>query len=156
MDDIRVYLMSVCGAAIICSIAGKFFGGKSSIGIIKIMCGLFMTITLLRPVHNLRINGISQIGYDIEYQASQAIRQGEQETENALKNIIKEKTETYILQKAQLLQADITVEVYVTADTVPTPEKVYLSGSIGPYARQQLQNTIAQDLGISKENQIWK
>lgn len=156
MDDIRVYLMSVCGAAIICSIAGKFFRGKSSIGIIKIMCGLFMTITLLRPVHNLRINGISQIGYDIEYQASKAISQGEQESENALKNIIKEKTETYILQKAQLLQADITVEVYVTADTVPTPEKVYLSGNIGPYARQQLQNTIAQDLGISKENQIWK
>ena len=70
-----------------------------------------------------------------------------------LAQIISEQTEAYILDKAADLHANLHVEVTVGEDNLPTA--VTLSGEASPYARRQIQAIIANDLGISKENQKW-
>ena len=155
MESLKAHLLTICGAAMICAIVDKFSENNHRFAILKTMCGLFMTITILFPLSNLDFEGWS-IGYDLKIQAAEIINIGEAETHDALKTIIKDKSEAYIQQKAQSLHADISTEVQVSGDPIPMPDMVYLYGQIGPYAKQQLQNTIAQDLGIPKEKQIWK
>jgi hypothetical protein len=39
---------------------------------------------------------------------------------------------------------------------MPVPEYVRISGNVAPYAKQQLINIIARELGVAEENQIWQ
>lgn len=78
---------------------------------------------------------------------------GENLARDSMADIIKEETEAYILDKAADLHANLHVEVTVGEDSLPMA--VTLSGEASPYARRQIQAIIANDLGISKENQKW-
>ena len=70
-------------------------------------------------------------------------------------SIIKEKTEAYILEKAESLGLDISVEInFGEADSM-VPTEVRISGPVSPYAKDQLSKTISTDLGIPEERQIW-
>ena len=64
--------------------------------------------------------------------------------------IIKQRTQAYILDKAQALNTVLEVEVTLSDDDIPVPLKVRLKGKISPYAKGRLQATIAEDLGIEK------
>lgn len=155
MEEVKTYLLSICGAALICAVINRFWSQKGSAAIGKMMAGLFIVLTVLQPLSGIG----TEIVYDIEYSlndlSSEAVGRGEREARTALQEIIKEKTAAYILQRSQTLQADISVDVYVSEDTVPIPVKVCIKGTIAPYAKQQLQIILEQELGISKENQIW-
>ena len=72
-----------------------------------------------------------------------------------LAQFIKERTQSYILDKAQSLNAVLDVEVTLSDDEIPVPVKVCITGKVSPYARGRLENLIIEDLGIEKENQIW-
>ena len=85
--------------------------------------------------------------------AEDAAAMGENLARDSMADIIKEETEAYILDKAADLHANLHVEVIVGEDNLPTA--VTLSGEASPYARRQIQAIIANDLGISKENQKW-
>ena len=78
---------------------------------------------------------------------------GENLARDSMADIIKEETEAYILDKAADLHANLRVEVAVGEDNLPAA--VTISGEASPYARRQIQAMIANDLGISKENQKW-
>ena len=86
--------------------------------------------------------------------AEDAAAMGENLARDSMADIIKEETEAYILDKAADLHANLRVEVAVGEDNLPAA--VTISGEASPYARRQIQAMIANDLGISKENQKWK
>ena len=83
--------------------------------------------------------------------AEDAAAMGENLARDSMADIIKEETEAYILDKAADLHANLRVEVAVGEDNLPAA--VTISGEASPYARRQIQAMIANDLGISKENQ---
>ena len=85
--------------------------------------------------------------------AEDAAAMGENLARDSMADIIKEETEAYILDKAADLHAHLRVEVAVGEDNLPAA--VTISGEAAPYARRQIQAMIANDLGISKENQKW-
>lgn len=155
MYDTKTYLLSVCAAAIICALANGFFAKNPSMLIGKMMTGLFLMLTVLQPIYQTDGSLFQSIIASAEFQGSEAVEQGKSVTEKAMAQIIKEKTTAYILQKANSLNAEISVEVFVSSDTLPVPDKVRISGNIAPYAKQQLQIMLTKELGISKENQIW-
>ena len=59
------------------------------------------------------------------------------------------------MDKAESLGAELTVEVTLSDDELMVPCAVKLSGAISPYAKKVLSDTIAKDLGIQVEEQIW-
>lgn len=85
--------------------------------------------------------------------AEDAAAMGENLARDSMADIIKEETEAYILDKAADLHANLRVEVTIGEDNLPAA--VTISGEASPYARRQIQAMIANDLGISKENQKW-
>lgn len=156
MYGVKAYLLSVCGAALVCAIANRFVENRgSAAGIGKLLIGSFLVLTVLGPIPTLKLDFLDRLTLNIQEDATHAVRQGEENTYHALSEIIKQRTAAYILQKAQKLNISLDIEVVVSDDDIPAPEKIFLSGTVAPFAKRQLQQMIEQDLGIAKECQIW-
>lgn len=154
MESLRQYIFSVTAAAVICAVLTHISAGagKSS-GIIKLLCGLFLAFTVIRPIADIQIDEFTDYTLRIEEDAEEAISAGEDFAQNSLAAIIKQETEAYILDKASALGAEIRIDVILSDDTVP--KEVYIQGNLSPYAKSKLQEILSEDIGIAKEYQIW-
>lgn len=156
MDQIRQYIISITVAAIICAIISGLIGKKGTQGsIIKLLCGLFLSITIISPWLHLDVNYIADYFNEIKIDAGDSVDHGQTLANMSREAIIKAQTEAYILDKASSMQLDITVEVTLSDTDLPVPYSVVLRGSASPYAKQNLQRIITSDLGIPEENQEW-
>ncbi len=156
MDAIREYLLRIAAAALICSILTAITGKKGTLGtVVKLVSGLLLTLTVVSPWTAVRFDGILDFAGDISADADAAAASGENAALEAYSAIIKEETEAYILDKADSLGAELTVNVLLEGDSPPVPVSVELGGSISPYGKQVLSNLIEEELGIGQEDQIW-
>lgn len=157
MDSIREYLLSIIAAAFVCSVVNAITPKDcTQRGFIRMMCGLFLAITAISPFTSIKINNLYDYWSGIQTESDQIIMQGESMANNAYCDIIKERSEAYILDKASVMGLNIEVEVTLS-DTVPSsPYSVEITGAISPYSKKKLQEIIANDLAIPEERQKWK
>ena len=156
VDQLKQYFISITVCAILCTIITGLFQKNSSMhALIKTICGLFMIFTFVHPVTNIQLTEMTDFTHVISDQAQAAISAGETYRIESLAAIIKEEAETYILDKAQSLNCTLDVEVIVEKDDPPYPAEVYITGQLSDNEKSILQEIIAQDLHIAKENQIW-
>ena len=157
MTQLRNYFLSIVAVALIAAIVKRLMGEKGTpASIAKLTTGLVLTFAVIAPLIDLDFTGMNQMWGSYAFDAEQIVAQGTQISSDALAESIKKQTQSYILDKAKSLGADLTVEVMLTDDTIPIPQSVVISGQISPYAKSSLQTTIQNDLGISKEHQTWK
>lgn len=155
MDVIRDYLLAVVAVSILCSTILHLMNNHHGKEIGKIICGLVLTIMILRPFTTLDSLNLDILSNRYEENIQDAVSTGEKLAHSAWSDIIKLETEAYILDKAAELNADIYVTVAVKEDTLPVPIAADITGSISPYARTQLEKIMEDALGITKENQRW-
>lgn len=156
MADVEAYIFTICGASLICAIARKFLGDKGSTAEIgKMMIGIFLLVIVVKPILNFSFSDLQNLSFSAQMDAMDSVWRGEESSHQQMAAIIKERTAAYILQKAQQLDVSLNVDVQVSDDGIPVPQKVVIAGNISPFAKQQLQMVIEQDLGISKECQVW-
>lgn len=155
MEEVREYLISLICASIICSIVKLLIphSGKMK-SIIHIMCGLFMGITALSPVINLKLPDYHTHILTVYDTANQISREAAQTRTENMARIIKDQTEAYILEKADSLDMDVAVEVKLNEELLP--ERVVVVGAVAPYDRKILENYIQQTLDVPEEQQLWK
>ena len=140
----------------ICAIVTKLMGGKGSLGALtKLITGVFLLFTLIRPLYSLDLLGAAQWWQGYDEQAAQAVAQGKEQARKSMAELITQRTQAYILDKAQALNTALEVEVTLSDDEIPVPVKVRLKGKVSPYAKGRLQQIVTEELGIEKENQIW-
>lgn len=157
MDQVRQYLLTVLSAAIFCSIIFKLIGSQNlTSGIIKLIASIFLAFSIISPIIKLEVGEISSWIGDFKTEASAFASEGKGYAANEVSAIIKEKAKAYILEKAASLGVDIRVTVEISDPESLIPDRVILEGYASPYAKQSIQNEIAEELGIPKENQIWK
>ncbi len=156
MEGLRAYLLSVTAAALVCGIVQRLLISKgTAANISKMVCGIFLALVAVDPLAKLQLGSIGDLTGSFELQASQAVADGQSETKKALQEIIKSRTEAYILDKASLYGSVLSVSVELSDDSIPIPISARLSGAVSPYAKNQLQAILEKDLGIAKENQLW-
>ena len=156
MDAIGNYLLQILSTALICGILVRIMGHKGLLTeTVKLLAGVCMAITILSPWVNIRLDDMQDIALDFTRDAEAAAEEGKNSARKAISDIIKSRTETYILDKASSLGVTITVEVQLTEDTVPHPAFVTLRGPVSPYAKSVLSNYISDNLGIGMEEQKW-
>lgn len=156
MDGIREYLLQIISAALICGILLRIMGKKGMLTeTVKLLAGVYMTITVLSPWVNIPTGSLEDITGDLSLDAEALAQEGKNSAQEAISAIIKERSETYILDKASSLGVSLTVEVRLTVDALPYPAGVTLSGPISPYAKSILADYISDNLGISMEDQKW-
>lgn len=156
MENIRQYIIQIVSAALLCTVVTQAVGEKSPCAmVVKMITGIFMFLCLVNPLANLRLQDLMKYFDSLSLQTDQSVSDGQLAAFEEMSAIIKSKTETYILDKAATYNASLEVVVTLNQDSIPTPCGVRISGSISPYAKTQLQNVIARDLGIPVEAQIW-
>lgn len=153
MGSLREYVMSIVAASLLSGILIRLTRRSGSGEIIRMLCGVFMTIILIRP-----IAGKKQIAWDaimpgIGLQAERISAEGTASADKIKRQFIKQRVETYILNRAEAMQADIEAAVSLGEDDIPV--SVSISGSISPLNRSRLTQMIALELGIPKEQQEW-
>jgi len=157
MDDYKGYILSIIVTSVISSIFVNITKRMGTIGkIIKLLCGVLLVITLIRPITNLSGVKIPEYFSELEFDAENVIDQYQQLTADETQHIIKEQTEAYILDRATQMGLILEVDVNLSDASPYTPVSVVISGDASPYFKQQLQKVISNNLGIQEENQVWQ
>lgn len=150
------YILSVVASAIICSGLRALFGSKGSIAaLLQTICGIYMAFVLVAPLRNIDFSFYADYFSGIMEEAQTAADIGENLAVQELAKRIKEETEAYILDKAVSLGADVSVEVFLTGSTPPTPSQITVKGAVSPYVKKVLSMYIEEQLGIPEEAQTW-
>lgn len=153
MEALRQYIVSVVAGACICGIALGLLPDSRARTLLKLLCGMILAVTVIRPVSGLKLEEFLRLDDLLADTASQTAAIGEAYSEKRYRQLIKEETAAYILDKATAIGVKITAEVGL--DETGIPALVRLSGEISPYNRELLADFISRNLGISKENQVW-
>ncbi len=150
----KAYILSVICCAFLCAITAGIREKKGSFSmILKLVSGIFLVFTVIRPAADLQIDDLSYLLPDLAEEVSFASNMGEDFAESQLAAIIKSETEAYILDKAQALGAEVAADI--TLDSSHIPISVLIRGKIGHREKEQLSDILETDLGIPKEDQIW-
>ena len=156
MGKIGVYILSVTAAGIICGIAKTLLsnkGGAAEMG--KLLVGVFFTIAVVQPLINIEFVGLDRFIDGISADGKVWTDSGINMSQEAVSDIIKDRVEAYILDKANDMHANLSVEVSVEPGTPPQLSEVVISGDVSPYVRERLNRMITEELGLTEEQQIW-
>ena len=153
--DMGKYLLSIITAALLCGIATSLLGNKGALGTaVKLLAGIYMTLSIVAPWGQLRFGELSDLKDQLTSDAERVTLSGQNAAREAMAESIINSTRAYILDKAESLGAELTVEVMLDDSPIPIPNKVRIRGNISPYNREKLSSIIERDLGIPTEAQI--
>ena len=147
------YLYSIIAGALLCAVVSRLFAESKRKKLIRMLCGTVLGITLLQPMAGIRLPDWNRIWQTEEFDGAVFIAEGQEAAREARETIITEACETYILDRAEALGAQLRVRVTLNRDLLP--ESVTVQGETGFAAEEKLQEIITADLGIPKENQTW-
>ena len=156
MENIRDYLIGIMGAAMICGVVTSLLGNKGTIGVVaKLMSGLLMILAVTGPWAGISLDGVFGWASDISVDASDVVASAGISANEAYRKGIKERIVSYVLEKAAHLECDLEVDVILSENAAAQPATITLTGNVSPYAKSVLSTMIAEELGISREEQIW-
>lgn len=156
MTWVRQYILSVVAAAIVCAIVKALMEDKSTPSVVvKMLAGVLMAVTVIAPFVKMDIGDITDYINSFHTNADAAVQSGVAYSTEEMGVIIKDKTQAYILDKAQTLGAEVEAEILLSDETPPIPCAVTLKGRVSPYVKQRLSQYITEELGIAEENQTW-
>lgn len=156
MDWIREYVLSIVAAGMISGICISLVPKNTSAGmIIKMLGGIFLAVALIAPLIKVRFDDLTGLWDQISVEADSLVEEGSNSTQEALSLVIKENLESYILDKANSLGLEIQVSVIMDQEDQTMPQQIEIHGAVSPYQQKILSDYIADQLGITEEQQIW-
>ena len=156
MEAVKEYVFGIISSAVLCCIAEVLLNKNSTIGQLgKMLCGLILIISIISPLKQISLPDIAGYLDTINTDAYFYANEGKTQAKSEAANIIKSKTEAYILDKANKMHCNINVEIAVSDGDELYPCAVIITGSVSPYAKEVLSTYIEESLGIIKEKQTW-
>lgn len=153
MRALGEYVVSLTAAAMLSGILMALIREGTARKILRLVCGVFLTVTALTPLVRGNLPDLSFFETDWLTLGEAAAASGEEMALDARTSFIKEGLEAYILDKASAFEADLRAEITLDADGMPI--SVILTGKASQSAREALEAVITEDLGIPKEDQKW-
>ena len=152
----KEYILSIIIAAIICAIAGSLLDESSSAGkILKIITGVFMCVTVLAPISKISFSNISYYFDNVLEDSELHVGEGKIAAQNSISGIIKAQAEAYILDKANSMGLDLSVEVELDDNNYSVPCGITIDGAVSPYIKEIMSDYIEETLGVTREKQRW-
>lgn len=156
MDELRNGLLAVIGAGLLTSVLLEFLQEGAVKQTVRLVGGLLIALLILAPLTDLELGDFGQYLSQVQMEQEMLKTGIPVEQEKILNQIIQEKAEAYILDKAAEHGAAITVSVTVTAgDAYPYPYKASVTGTLTDAQRRALEQELEQNLGIPKERQVF-
>lgn len=145
----------ICGA--FCAVLRSTLPGGIAKQVISVTCGLLLILVAIAPLKELDLDKLAQSisRFEITMDAEKSgILVDNQEL---ISDIIKEKTETYIWDKAEsagMRPKEITAEINCDG-AYPYPEKIRITGEYTTVQQQQISSWITAEFAVAKEHQEW-
>lgn len=156
MERLGQYVLSVTSAAITLGILLSLLKHKSSSELlVRLIGGVFLAFTAIAPVAEIDLDVLFDPALDFAVEGDLIAAHGQEIVHSQMRDIIKDRCEAYILDKALTYQTPVDVEVELNQDQVPVPTSVQITGNVSPYAKNLLQKWLEDDMGIPRENQLW-
>ena len=156
MEGLRQYVVMLTAVSLICGILISFLGEKGpAAGLGKLVIGIVLVIAAVSPLTGIRIQSWNFWLDDLRQEGESVAAEGAEKALDARIRLIKAGAAEYIHDTARDLGAEVEAVVEVSADDLPRLNAVTLRGKAGAYTRQRLEERIAADLGIAKENMEW-
>lgn len=153
MVRLQQYALAVVTGAVICSVVLSVAGNSSHVRQIRLLCGIYLGILILKPIAGNNWN-IDRILPEIDgSEAAVHSAWGAEMAEEAMAKRISAQLEAYILDKATRAEADLSVTVILSEDQLPVG--VELRGRVTDKIQEELSAFLESELGIPKENQRW-
>lgn len=156
VSHIREYIIGIVAAAILCSLVIQLTKGNSTnAAIVKTACGIIMTMCVISPLIQFKLDTLSLPDLEsfLEGEAYAAV--GYETSIDKISEVIKQRSEAYVLEKASYFDCDLEVQVTLNGENPPMPTGITVIGNVSPVTKQRLQSIIEKDLGIPMEWQIW-
>ncbi len=154
MQQLGQYIVSLTAAAMISGLLLALFPEGTVQKLLRFVCGIFLTVTALAPMVDVEFPPIEDFGEYYLGSGREVAAQGTEMARQDKQTGIKTALETYILDKANALEANVQPEIILRPDGVP--DTIILSGSCPDKVRQALAQIITNELGIPEEDQQWR
>ena len=155
MEGVRQYILTVIAAAILCSIICSLVVGKGTYtAVLKVICGLFLTITIMSPVINIEIIDLEEYFKGLQFEADAVVDEGQMIAHNEKIALMQQNLEAFLLEKAKAIDLEISADITIDDETC-LPSAVTIWGDVSPYSKQILSQFIEENLGIPEEDQSW-
>lgn len=156
MAAVRTYLLSIVAAALLLSLALALVSDERMERVVRLVGGAVLLLVILSPVQKVEFAALSEAVSRLWLETDAAASGISVTNETAVSAVIKEKTETYILDKAAALGCDLRVEVEIsTSRGYPHPSAVTLTGQWREDARRTLTRYLEENLAIAEDAQTW-
>lgn len=155
MESLREWIFRILCAALISGILTAFPMGEGTKKLLRFVCGLFLTTTLLSGLPGVEVSQILDELLPETGEIPAPVAEGEEMSGAAIRQLIIQETEAYILHKATALGMDIRVDVFLSEGEFPVPEAVTIQGTCTEERKRSLTDWMEAELGIPEEDQRW-
>lgn len=153
---LRTYLLSIVAISLFSSILLTLHPRGTAQRALRLLCGLSIILVTLGPVATLDVDAFARALSRSQILAEEHVSETEINNRELMAELIKEKAETYILDKAARLGLSPAVCVAVDMESeYPYPYSAEITVVCTKAAREQLTRDIAQNLAIPSERQEW-
>lgn len=154
---LREYILSIASASIITGILTALLDKKGTAGTLgKVLCGIFLAITLIRPLGTFSFDSITDWIDTYSDEASFWATEGEAMASAAIQSDIKLNCEAYIQDEGARMGLDLNAFVDLDSQAPFAPVSVTIYGIVPPYKKADLEAIIVRDFSIPKEQIQWK
>ena len=153
IEALRNWLIAVAAAAFLVSLSQSLIPEGTVRKIAGFAGGLTLLLVMVRPLLGADFDHLDFHYEDYAGEISQRQTELQTQSDQTLQELIAEKTEAYILDKAAALGVDCTVRVLMEPgeDGTPIPAGAELTGE----KSDALADYMEQELGIPKERQVY-
>lgn len=157
MEVIREYILSVTAASMISGILTVLLDKKGTAGAMgKMFCGVFLAITLIRPLGELSFDSVTDWLTEYERQGNQYAVEGEALKNDSVREIIKSRCEAYIQDVGADMKLTLRAQVRLDTQSPYAPVSVTIFGVVPPYNKAVLEEMLERDFAVAKEQIQWK
>ncbi len=155
-EGLRSYLLSVVSACLLLTLIGIVLPDNRFRKLASVAGSLLVVMTVVSPVLSLNPDQIAQTVSDFLVETETARTQVKVSDRDLLSDIIKQRCEAYILDKASDMGLELQVEVVLSeTGEYPYPTAVKIEGSMTPEEHRILSRYISEELGLPREQQEW-
>lgn len=155
MDALRLWIFRMLCATLCCAVVTSLPLQESRKKIFRFLCGIFLTIVLLSGLPGVNLPELAKEILPDLSQLPAPAASGEEMSMDAIRQLIIQETEAYILHKAADIGVDIRVDVILSAGEFPVPESVVIQGTCADEQKALLSAMMAEELGVPEEEQRW-
>ena len=158
MDFAGSWVRAIAGAALICAAAGALTPKGRVKGVLKMVCGLVLILSILQPLVGSDLGSMSLDISEYRRQAEEITGSAAQKENGLSRAIIEEELNAYRLDKAAGLQIPlqaVSVVMKWGEGDCWYPHEVSLTGVLPLREKERLTAEIEAELGIPRERQYW-